>query len=136
MVVKTAADKELNAAQRARLRQIDRQVRGPAAFTEPAVQKALQLTDDQKKAAAELAERQAAQAERYLDELGGDDEDKVKADAVAFRKDSTKKFADALTADQRATWKALVGEPVKGFDADELWLRLIEDEDLEAFPVG
>jgi hypothetical protein len=130
-LVKTTADKELNAAQRARLRQIDRQVRGPGAFAEPAVQKALQLTDDQKKAAAELAERAAAQAERYLDELGGDDEDKVKADAIAFRKDSAKQFAAALTADQRDLWKSLLGEPVKGFDADELWLRVVEDEDLE-----
>src|SRR5262249_4048812 len=52
------AEKTLNSGQRTRLRQVEWHLRGPAAFTDPRVEKGLQLTDDQKKAAAALAERQ------------------------------------------------------------------------------
>lgn len=129
LMTETAA-KSLSAGQRTRLRQIDWQLRGPAAFTEARVEKALQLTDDQKKAAAALAERQQQMAEQYLDQIGSDTEEKLKADLFAFRKEATMKFVTSLKPDQRDAWKAMLGEPVKGFDVHELWLQVIEEEDL------
>jgi hypothetical protein len=128
----TTGEKVLTPVQRARLRQVGRQVSGPAAFADPQVQKALQLGDDEKKAAAALAEQAEAKADLYLTHLGDDDEDKVKAEVVAFRKESVKQFTGLLTAERRDAWKALLGEPVQGFDADALWLRLVEEEDLDA----
>jgi len=128
------ADKDLTAAQRARLRQIGWQLRGPAAFADEGLQKQLQFTDAQKKAAAELAGRTAEQTDRYLDARGDDNEAKVKAEVVEFRKTGAKKFVDALTANQREAWKQLVGEPVKGFDVDELWFKSVEEEELEPGP--
>src|SRR5262249_49481627 len=80
-------------------------------------------------AAADLAERAKAQAERYLDEGGGDNDEKMRAELFGSRKESVKKFVDGLTADQRDLWKALLGEPVKGFDADDLWLKILDEED-------
>jgi hypothetical protein len=129
-VLADAAGKGLTAAQRSRLRQVDWQLRGPAAFADPAVQKGLGLTDAQKKAAADLAEKAKAHAERYLDTLGDDTHEAVKKEVVAFRADGAKGFVGGLTADQQATWKAMLGDPVKGFDLDDFWFTVItEDED-------
>jgi hypothetical protein len=127
----STADKSLTAAQRSRLRQIDWQVRGPAAFADAKVQKTLQLSDDEKKAAAELVERLKEHAERYLDIAGDDGEEKVKEEISTFRKDSTRKFLNSLTADQRAAWAAMIGEPVKGFNVEEMWFKIVDDEEQE-----
>ncbi|MBA4068148.1 MAG: hypothetical protein C0501_31495 [Isosphaera sp.] len=133
-VLADAAAKGLTPAQRSRLRQIDRRLRGPAAFADPAVQTALGLTDAQKKAAADLAEKATAHAERYLDTLGNDNHEAVKKEVLAFRADGAKGFVAALTADQQATWKAMLGDPVTGFDPDELWFAVFSDEDAEPAP--
>lgn len=131
--LRAAADTGLTAEQRTKLRQIDWRVRGPAAFADSYLQKRLELTDDQKKAAAALAERAEAQVESYLDALGnGAEEDKVKAEILTARKDGLKKFVDAMTAEQKERWKGLAGEPTKGLDADEVWFKMTEDEDLDA----
>ena len=127
----STGEKALTPVQRTRLRQVGWQVSGPAAFADPLVQKALQLDDDQKKAATALAEQAKDKAELYLTHLGDEDEGKVKAEVLAFRKESAKKFTSLFTAEQRDAWKAVLGDPVKGFDADELWLRLVEDSETE-----
>lgn len=129
-----AADKQLTVAQRGRLRQLGWQVLGPEAFADPGLQKQLQFTDAQKEAVEDLVGRVDAQVRRYLDALGGDGEDKVRAEVVEFRKAEVKKFAGAMTANQRDAWKVLAGEPAKGFDADELWLKVIEDEEFDVVP--
>ena len=126
------SEKTLTAAQRTRLRQVGWQMFGPAAFADPHVQKALQLTDDEKKAATALAEQAKAKAQLYLESLGNEDEEKVKAEVLGSRKEAVKKFTNLLTAEQRDAWKAMLGDPVKSFDADELWLKFIEDEDADA----
>jgi hypothetical protein len=130
-LVSDTAEKQLTPAQRTRLRQIDWQLRGPAAFADPRVQKLLNLTDDQKEAATALAEQAKAKAELYLSSIGDENEEKVKAEVLASRKEAVKKFTDSFTADQRDTWKAALGDPVKGFDVEELWLKVIDDEDMD-----
>lgn len=130
-----SAAKSLTAPQRKRLGQLDWRIRGVTAFSDPKVEKLLQLTDAQKKKVADLAERQRGEADRYFDNLGNEDDAKRKADLFAFRKDIMKQMEDALTADQKTGWAALLGDAATGFAADDLWLRIEEDSDLTLPPV-
>ncbi|MDB5309740.1 MAG: hypothetical protein JWO38_3942 [Gemmataceae bacterium] len=126
---KHTAMKELTPAQRARLRQIDWQVRGPAAFADPRVEHALRLTDGQKKTVADLVDQLQDKTDRYVDKLGNDDSDNLKEDLLQFRAEAMKKLETALTAKQRDTWKVILGEPAKGLDPTELWLTSTEEAD-------
>ncbi len=45
-----------------------------------------------------------------------------------------KQREDALTADQKTGWTALLGDAVSGFAVDDLWLRIEEDLDLDQPP--
>lgn len=121
--------KSLTAAQRKRLQQLDWHVRGVAAFTDPRVAKLLQLTEAQQKKAAELAERQKGAADRFFDDPNNEDEAKRKANLFASRKDFQKQMEDALTADQKAGWKALLGDAPTVFAATDLWFKIEEDSD-------
>ena len=131
-----SATKGLNAAQRTRLRQLDWRIRGAGAFADEQVAQKLQLTDAQKKKAADVAERMKGDLDRYLDGAGGDDDAKRKADLFASRKDRLKEMTDALTADQKTAWATMLGEDAKGFAADELWLKIEEESDLSVPGVG
>lgn len=133
-ILTETAEKRINVGQRNRLRQIDWQLLGPAAFTDARIQKGLQLTDDQKKAATALAERQQGLINQFLDQRGDEDEAR-RSELFTFRADATAKFVNSLKPDQRDAWKAMLGEPVKGFDLNELWLKVIEDDELEP-PAG
>lgn len=124
-----AVTKSLTAAQRKRLQQLDWHVRGVAAFADPRVAKALQLTEAQQKKAAELAERQKGAADRFFDNPLNEDDAKRKTDLFASRKDFQKQMEDALTADQKTGWKALLGDAPAAFDAAQLWLKIEEDSD-------
>lgn len=125
-----AAAKTLTPLHRTRLRQIDWQVRGPAAFQDPLVVKALTLTDKQQEKVAALVELIEDKIDAYLDARGDPDEDKKKKDLLAARDQALKDIAAALTADQRAIWKGMLGDPVTGFDVIEQWLALVEEGDL------
>lgn len=125
------AAKSLSAAQRKRLRQLDWRIRGAAAFTDPQVQKLLQLTDAQKKKATELTERQQNAADNYFENRGNEDDASRKAELLAARKDFLKQMETALTADQKAGWVALAGDAPAGFAADDLWLKIEESADAE-----
>lgn len=135
MLADTAV-KSLNANQRKRLHQFDWRIRGVAAFTDPKVEKVLNLTDAQKKKATELAERLKSVADSYFDNLGNDDDAKRKADLFASRKDFLKQMEDTLTADQKTNWTALLGDAATGFVIDDLWLKIEEDADLGLSEVG
>ncbi len=124
------AMKSLSAPQRKRLGQLDWRIRGVGAFADQKVEKLLQLTDAQKKKAAELVERQKGAANSYFDNLGNEDDAKRKTDLFASRKDFLKQMEDALTADQKTGWAALLGDAATGFAIDDLWLRIEEDADL------
>jgi hypothetical protein len=125
--------KGLTAAQRSRLRQLDWQLRGPLAFNDDQVAKKLILTDDQKKKAADIAERMKGELNRYINNLGngnGDDA-KNKAELFKFRKELQKEMVDALTDDQKTSWKNLIGEDATGFAVNDLWLKIEQEGDLE-----
>lgn len=133
-VLANAVAKGLTAAQRGRLRQLDWRVRGAEAFADPAVAKKLQLTDAQKKKAADAAEHIRAEVNRYLQGEGNDDETKRRASLFAVRKERLKELEGALTDDQKTAWGTLLGPAPAGFDVDELWLRVEEDKELIAVP--
>ncbi len=132
--VVSVATGTLTPAQRKRLREIDLQARGPAAFTTPAVAKALDLSAKQK-------EQMEANAKQFEDDLaqatqkpfpagvggavkfngaaagGGQvvvkgvaqfDNEKVIQDT---RAEGMKRAMAVLTEEQTAAWKKLVGEP-------------------------
>jgi hypothetical protein len=120
----TGAAKSLTAGQQMRLRQLDRRLRGPLAFVDPQVEKKLQLTDDQKKKAVEVAGRIKTALERYLDNNDNETEAKRKADLFRFRKARLKELEDALTADQKTAWATLLGDAPTGFVVDDLWLKI------------
>jgi hypothetical protein len=128
------ATKGLTAAQRTRLRQLDCRLRGAVAFTDPQVEKKLQLTEEQKKKATEIAERMNGEVDRYFENLGNEDIAKQKANMFAFRKERLAEMEKLLTADQKMAWKNLLGEAPTGFDVDELWLRIEEGIDFLPIP--
>jgi hypothetical protein len=114
---------DLTAAQRARLRQLDWRLRGPAAFADPQVEKKLQLTDTQKKKAADAAERMKTELNRYVN-AETDDEAKQKAALLEFRKARLKEMEDMLTADQKTSWTTMLGTAPTGFVVDDFWLKI------------
>jgi hypothetical protein len=132
----TGAEKNLTATQRARLRQCDWRLRGPAAFTDPQVAKKLQLTDAQKKKAADATERLKSEVQRYFQGEGDENEATRKNALFEFRKARVKEVEDALTADQKTAWATMLGDASTGFSVDELWLKIEEELDLMIVPGG
>ncbi|MBM3980649.1 MAG: hypothetical protein FJ304_10250 [Planctomycetes bacterium] len=133
-VLANAVAKGLTAAQRGRLCQLDWRVRGAEAFSDPGVAKKLQLTDAQKKKAADASEHIRGEVNRYLQGEGNDDESKRRASLFAIRKERLKELEGALTDDQKTAWATLLGPAPTGFDVDDLWLRTEEDKELIAVP--
>jgi DNA-binding MarR family transcriptional regulator len=124
--------KLLTPAQRSRLRQLERQVLGPAGFAEPDVQKALQLTDSQKALAADLAKQLDRRVAEYLAVFGNDDADNLKTELLAFRRSAMKQIDSTFRDEQRSLWKTLTGEPATAFDPDLYWLYVLVEERLRS----
>lgn len=124
------AAKSLNAELRNRLKQIDRQIRGTGAFSDPEVQKHLALTDAQKKSVEKAAKELEERIESYLNQLGNDDSDNAKEAVLKLRQEQLKSLAGTFTAEQRTIWTSLLGEPLKGLDPVEFWFHLLEMEQL------
>lgn len=122
-----AAAKVLTPGQRARLRQLDRQVRGPAALADPDVETELKLTDAQRRLAADLLKRLDDRTAAYLAIFGNDDADNLKEDVLVFRAAAMKTIERTLTAGQREAWRALLGPPAADLDVIQLWLAVLEE---------
>jgi Spy/CpxP family protein refolding chaperone len=91
-----------------RLKQIELQQAGVQAFSRPEVQKALNLTDEQKQKIRTIAEESG----REMRELFGAGNPAEARDKIAeLRKKTTEKIQGVLTADQKRSWKELTGEP-------------------------
>ena len=133
-LLKATAAKTLTPGQRSRLKQITRQIHGPESFNDPALQKLLAFTDAQKKAVATFEKQLEEKITSYLSLLGNDDSDNRKEELLKFREESLKTLVAGLAMDQREVWKSLLGEPVKGFDAIELWFTLLEEDDDKPVP--
>jgi Spy/CpxP family protein refolding chaperone len=91
-----------------RLKQIELQQAGTRAFTRPEVQKALNLTDDQKEKIKTITDDAAKQrSELFQGSNARGSFDKL----TALNKETTEKVQAVLTDDQKKTWKDLTGEP-------------------------
>ena len=130
----SASGKLLSADARNRLKQMDRQIRGIEALSDPAVQKVLALTDPQKKALEKAVKDQEEKITTYLMHLGNDNADNAKEELLTFRKEQMKSLVAGFTEEQRVLWTSLLGEPVKGFDPIPMWFTLLETEDDKPIP--
>jgi len=100
----------LKPEQMRRYHQIQRQVRGVEAFTEPRVQERLKLTDSQKEKIKDIQE-DAREEMRDIFTSGGGDREEATKKITALRKESLGKVNALLTDDQKETWKEMTGAP-------------------------
>jgi predicted transcriptional regulator len=98
----------LNADQQKRIKQIFYQVMGLRAFTNDEVVTTLKLTDDQKTKVKALSDEMQKDMQELM-QGGFNQETQTKRKAIT--KEYLAKATDALTADQKTTWKEMTGEP-------------------------
>jgi Spy/CpxP family protein refolding chaperone len=105
--------KILKPEQHKRLHQITLQVQGLAsALGNPKVAEEMQIKDDQKPQIKEIQDYVREQT-RDLFQPGGNPDDARKK-MEELRKTSNERVEKVLTAEQKAKWKELAGEPFKG----------------------
>lgn len=95
-----------------RAKQIAWQQQGVQALSDPEVAAALKLTDEQKdkfKTIQADARQEGGQARQR-----GGNQEEARKQREALRKEIEERMKSVLAADQKATWKELVGEPFKG----------------------
>jgi Spy/CpxP family protein refolding chaperone len=117
-LIKESAEKtkkvreSLTSEQKKRLKQIETQQRGIRAFSDKKVQEALKLTDEQKTAIKEIGDDvQKKVAEETKDLTGRERFTKGREIRTKLNKEAMGKIAAKLTAEQKKTWKELVGAP-------------------------
>ena len=82
-------------------------------ITDPSVVTALKLNDDQQSRIKEITAESAKEMREAFAGGGGGDF-KGRAEKIAtMRKESLDKAQEALSADQKKTWTAMIGEPFK-----------------------
>jgi Spy/CpxP family protein refolding chaperone len=109
----------LKPEQNKRLKEITLQQDGARAFNNPEVQKALNLTDDQKEKIKTINEDAAKEREELFPRGrrgggGGFDKDAFKekmTKMAAMNKETLDKVTSVLTDDQKKTWKDMTGAP-------------------------
>jgi hypothetical protein len=128
----TGVSSRLTASQLARLRQLERQVLGPAAFADPRILKTLALDTDQQAVVTEILTELEQRVADYLAIFGNDDADNLKAELLACRQRGLARIDRTLSAGQRALWKDLASKPPTSFDPSLYWLYVIVEERLQA----
>jgi hypothetical protein len=106
----------LNPDQEKRFKQIELQVRGPRAFTDPEVQKTLNLTADQQekiKTINQDAEKQMSALRPGPGGGGGEQRnpEEMRKKMTEMRKETMSRSMEVLTDDQKKQWKEMTGEP-------------------------
>lgn len=113
-VMAKALGEVLNPDQLKRLRQIELQQKGINAFKEAKVQEALKLTAEQKDTINTIMEDLAKETKELFGKggKGGFNLEAFKKIA-ALRKEANEKIQGLLKADQKSTWKNMIGEEFK-----------------------
>jgi hypothetical protein len=93
-----------------RLKQINWQRQGVIAFSDPEVQKALNLTDEQKTHLRTIGEDLGKERAEIFKNAGDNREEAMKK-ITALGKEKMESVAKLLTDEQKKAWKELVGEP-------------------------
>jgi hypothetical protein len=94
-----------------RLKQLGVQQMGLQAFMNPAVDKALKLTDEQKEKVRTFTTEQREEMQNIFQGGGGGDPAEMQKKMATLRKEFTSKAVAVLTDDQKKEWKELTGEP-------------------------
>jgi len=100
----------LKPEQIARLHQINHQVRGAMAFSDPEVAKKLSLTDGQKSEIKTIVD-DSATAIRELFTSNPDDREGNMKKVAELRKETLAKVTAKLNDEQQKTWKEMIGSP-------------------------
>jgi hypothetical protein len=104
----------LTPKQAKRLEQIRRQRQGLAAFTDPKVEKALHLSDEQKSKLKRI-NADAAQEARMVFRAGAPSSFPEKLTKIeAIGRKAVEKAVALLTDEQKKTWRELIGKPFAG----------------------
>ena len=107
-----AAGEFLNPEQVARLKQISLQVRGVQAFSDPEVQKKLNLTDSQKGEIQAIAQESMEATRGLFSQDQSPEEREAAMKKIAeIRKQALAKVEAKLNDEQQKTWKELIGSP-------------------------
>jgi hypothetical protein len=101
----------LDPQQAKRLYQIDLQQRGPQAFTDPAIEKALKLSDDQKTQIKTLNDDAAKEIRDTFESAGGGKSLDLGKKMLAVRKETLERITAVLTDKQKQEWSSLTGKP-------------------------
>ena len=107
---KKVTDALLKPEQAKRFVQISLQTQGVGAFMDEATQAKLKMTDEQKNKLKDIGEESGKQM-MELREMFQSDRDGAMKKGAEIRKATTEKATAVLTADQKATWKEMTGEP-------------------------
>lgn len=107
--VYAALAKDWKPEQVKRIKQIGVQQQGLQAFSSPAVDKVLKLTDEQKEKIRTFAMEQGEEMQGLRG--GGGDPAETMKKMTAMRKEFLAKGVAVLTDDQKKEWKELTGEP-------------------------
>jgi hypothetical protein len=110
--VMVAISKVLNEKQFKRFKQLELQKRGNDAFKDETVQKALKVTDEQKKNLTSILDDAGKEiAEAVKGAKGGGGFNKGLGEKMAtVNKEATEKIYGVLTKDQRKEWREMIGE--------------------------
>jgi hypothetical protein len=101
----------LDGSQLDRLKQIHRQRRGSAAWTEAATMQALNMSMDQKRAAIAIEDDLYEQLGKIPRDAKPEERTKK---AEALRKAADEQWLNVLSEEQKQAWKDLLGTPFKG----------------------
>jgi len=103
----------LNDKQKARLKEIGLQQRGPLALTDKEVAEAIKLTDDQVNKLKEIADAMQKDMQEAFQSAGqGGDRTAVREKATKIRKDSTDKMLAVLSDEQKASYEKMLGAKI------------------------
>jgi chromosome segregation ATPase len=105
-----AAGEFLKPEQLTRLKQINNQLRGAQAFSDPEIQKKLNLSDSQKSDIQSIAQ-ESQQEMRTIFQENQDDREAAMKKIAELRKTTLTKVEGKLNDEQQKTWKELIGAP-------------------------
>jgi hypothetical protein len=103
----------LNDKQLKRLRQIDLQTRGVAAFSDAKVKKELKISDEQTESIKTIVDDSVKERQELFKEAQGGNFQGIQEKMTALTKETQEKAQGVLTADQRKQWKQMIGEEFK-----------------------
>ena len=96
-----------------RLREISLQEQGIRALADPDIENELKMTEEQKQKIKGIFKETMKQRMELVSTGGGNSEE-AKKKMADLRKSMEEKMQNVLTAEQKAKWKELTGEPFKG----------------------